>query len=55
MEVSKLGRHHWEMVEWISQSGLWFAASMWEREPVGARRSFSRVLRPSISSMSCGR
>ena len=43
MKVSKLGRHHCASVSRTFQS----ESSLAEREPVGARRSLRRVLRPS--------
>ena len=52
MKVSKLGRYHCARVEWIVQSseeGL--EESFAAREPVGARRSSRRVLRPGSSGV----
>ena len=57
MKVSKLGRHHCERVSRTSQSvgsEVVVVVVEWEREPVGARRSFRRALRPAISSVSWG-
>ena len=54
MKVSKFGRHHWANVSPISHSPS-FTPSPENWEPMGARRSLRRCLKPGISSALGGR